>query len=117
MTKYPPGTFEIPWPPSILNPNRKSHWASKARSAKKYKNDCRMMAKLASVKHRAHGDITINIFFYPPDKRRRDQDNAIASLKHGLDGIAQALGVDDYRFRIYPFWMGPVKGGKIIIET
>lgn len=26
----------------------------------------------------------------------------IASLKYGRDGVAQALGVDDKRFRIHP---------------
>jgi crossover junction endodeoxyribonuclease RusA len=37
---------------------------------------------------------------YPPDKRRRDWDNVVASLKSGLDGIADALGIDDARFRL-----------------
>jgi crossover junction endodeoxyribonuclease RusA len=51
---------------------------------------------------------------YPPDQRRRDWDNVIASLKSGLDGIADALAIDDSRFRL-AIEMLPeiVKGGRI----
>lgn len=44
-------------------------------------------------------DIPINVFFYPPDNRRRDADNLVSSLKAVFDGIADALGVNDARFR------------------
>ena len=40
----------------------------------------------------------LNITFIMPDKRRRDRDNLLASSKCTLDGIAQALGVDDNNF-------------------
>lgn len=40
--------------------------------------------------------------FYPPDRRYRDDDNMISAFKHGRDGVALALGVDDRRFRIHP---------------
>ena len=38
------------------------------------------------------------IEFYPPDKRKRDIDNMLASSKAGIDGIAQAIGIDDSIF-------------------
>jgi len=44
------------------------------------------------------GKIEIEITFYPPDKRHRDADNMVASIKAGLDGIADALRVNDKRF-------------------
>jgi len=37
--------------------------------------------------------------FYYKDRRRRDRDNMAAMLKYAYDGIAAALGVDDYGFR------------------
>ena len=37
--------------------------------------------------------------YYHKDKRRRDRDNLAAMLKYAYDGIAAALGVDDYGFR------------------
>jgi crossover junction endodeoxyribonuclease RusA len=51
--------------------------------------------------------------FCPPDKRRRDRDNLIASMKAATDGIADALGTDDSKF-IVTYAMGsPVKGGSV----
>jgi crossover junction endodeoxyribonuclease RusA len=44
--------------------------------------------------------LRVTLKIYPPDKRRRDWDNIVASLKSGLDGIADALGIDDSRFRL-----------------
>jgi len=41
-------------------------------------------------------DVSVWATFYPPDKRRRDFDNQIASFKAGFDGIADVIGVDDY---------------------
>ena len=39
--------------------------------------------------------VKFSITFYCPDRRRRDIDNLLASLKPSLDGIAQATGIDD----------------------
>jgi hypothetical protein len=59
------------------------------------------------------GRIEIDVRFYPPDARHRDDDNAIASFKAARDGIADALGVDDRRFRPTYYFMDPAKPGKI----
>lgn len=56
--------------------------------------------------------------FYPPDKRRRDVDNLLASLKSALDGICDAWGIDDSRFRMIILRMeAPIKGGKVVVKT
>ena len=49
------------------------------------------------------GPIPVRITFYPPDARRRDDDNMIGSFRAARDGIADALGVDDRRFRPHYF--------------
>ena len=38
--------------------------------------------------------------FYPPCRRTRDKDNLLASMKSGLDGLADALAVNDSRFKV-----------------
>jgi crossover junction endodeoxyribonuclease RusA len=48
--------------------------------------------------------------FYPPDRRARDDDNIIASFKHGRDGVALALGIDDKRFRVMPYVQDKIGG-------
>ena len=91
----------LPWPPKELNPNQKLHWAKKNSVAKKYKAACEWACKEAKITApETEGRIYVWIDFYPPDRRRRDEDNAIAAIKHGLDGVAQAIGVDDSRFRL-----------------
>jgi len=63
------------------------------------------------------GDLRVTYHFYPPDRRSRDDDNIIASLKHARDSIAKALEVDDKQFRMQaPVWHEPVPGGKIEVE-
>jgi crossover junction endodeoxyribonuclease RusA len=48
----------------------------------------------------AAGRLWVNLTFVPPDKRRRDADNMLAAMKSGLDGLADALGVDDSQWKI-----------------
>jgi hypothetical protein len=40
----------------------------------------------------------LKITFYTPDNRKRDLDNLLAAMKPALDGMAQAIGVDDALF-------------------
>lgn len=63
------------------------------------------------------GGIALRFDFHPPDKRRRDLDNMLASIKAGVDGIADALGVDDQRFGFWLSREAPIKGGKIVVSA
>ena len=36
--------------------------------------------------------------FIPPDKRSYDRDNLVARMKAGIDGLADALRINDKRF-------------------
>lgn len=110
--------IELPWPPTVLNPNSIAHWGKKARAKKKYLEDCWKCAKAAGKPKFAPGRIFISLAFYPPTKHRRDQDNLIASMKSGLDGLAKAWGVDDSSFKLKDIHIGEVvKGGKVIVEA
>jgi crossover junction endodeoxyribonuclease RusA len=93
--------FDCPWPNKNLNPNVKAHWAVKAKFAKKHKQDCFSLCRQAGITAEGNGKIDVFLGFYPPDRRVRDIDNIIASMKSSLDGIALALGVNDSRFRLH----------------
>ena len=54
--------------------------------------------------------------FHPPDKRRRDLDNMLASAKQGIDAISAAIGLDDYHFGFTIVRGEPVKGGRIVVD-
>ena len=36
--------------------------------------------------------------FIPPDRRSYDRDNLVARMKAGIDGLADALSINDKRF-------------------
>lgn len=109
--------INLPWPPKELNPNHKTHWAKKARIAKKYRSDCYLITKQAGININWEGFIHLWMEFYPPDRRHRDDDNMIASFKAGRDGMADALGIDDKRIRIHPAVMDEPLGMIKVILT
>lgn len=100
----------LPWPPKELNPNARIHWAKKAPIAKKYKQVCWALIKEARLVAPDCERIAMWLDFYPPDRRARDDDNIIASFKHGRDGVALALGIDDKRFRVMPYVQDKIGG-------
>lgn len=106
----------LPWPCSELSPNARVHWARKAREAKHY----RALAHLLTRK--ALGPVwlksaRVGIEFYPPDNRRRDLDNMLASMKPAIDGIAAAIGVDDSKWEISMKKGAAVEGGLVVVEV
>jgi len=105
----------LPFPPTILNPNVRSHWAAKAKAKKKYRCDCYYLAYGIKPEF-MEGMIFLKIIFHPPDRRKRDKDNIIAAFKAGQDGIADAWRVDDYRFSTSYDIGDVVKYGGVTVE-
>lgn len=87
----------LPWPPAACSPNARVHWSKKSRAARAYRAACHLLAKQAGMQP-PKGEALLILEFVPPDKRRRDDDNLLASFKAGRDGLADALGVDDSIF-------------------
>ena len=107
----------LPWPPKALSPNARTHWRKKAPIAKAYKEACWALTKEAGiVLPESAGRLALWLDFYPPDRRARDDDNMIASFKHGRDGVALALGIDDKRFRCLPYVRDDKIGGYIKVR-
>lgn len=107
----------LPWPPKELSPNARVHWAAKNRAVKLYRENCVWLTKAAGLRVDWGGIVHAFITFYPPDRRHRDDDNLVAAFKSGRDGVAQALGIDDKRFRIHPFLSDEVvKGGAVRVR-
>ncbi len=42
----------------------------------------------------------VTLTFYAPTRRSYDLDNALSSLKAGVDGLADVLGVDDSKWSL-----------------
>lgn len=106
----------LPWPSPKLSPNARLHWSKKAKAVKAYRQECMVLARNAGLKTDWDGPIHLWVTFYPPDRRRRDADNVYASIKALLDGLADALRVNDHRFRYRPFLHDEVRpGGEVVV--
>lgn len=110
----------LPWPAKELSPNARVHFQVKAKAAKAY----REAAYWLTVTHGEYrmapgllpdGPVHLILTFSPPDKRRRDLDGMLSSIKAGLDGVADALAVNDHRFEFTLRRAEPVKGGKVTV--
>ena len=102
--------INLPWPPKELSPNATLHWAKKAKYKKMYRKACWVLTLESKVKVNTSEKIPIEITFYPPDKRHRDADNMVASIKAGLDGVADALKINDRQFLPTFVFTDEVKG-------
>lgn len=95
-------TVTLPWPPKDLSPNARVHWAKLAKVKRAYRHACRTLALQAgysAFRRDDWGPLHVSLVFYPPDRRKRDQDNMLAAMKSGLDGLADAMQIDDRKFR------------------
>ena len=113
---------ELDFPPADLFPNRKNgkHWAVTHGAKTTYRELCGWLTQEQVRKtgwKPREGDIELHLTFEMPDKRWRDADNCLAAAKAGLDGFADALGVNDRHFQ--PIVIRRVLGakpGKLIVE-
>jgi crossover junction endodeoxyribonuclease RusA len=107
--------IRLPFPAPELFPNRKNgkHWKATVAIKEAQKDAAIFLTKQAmQTTHSAwpDGSIPLSLVYLTPDKRKRDIDNMLAASKALLDGMAQALGVDDSRFR--PILIDVVSGNK-----
>lgn len=64
-----------------------------------YRAKCSLLTReqhLDEVEYGMEYDLILR--FVPPDRRHYDRDNLIARMKSGLDGMCDALGIDDIQF-------------------
>jgi len=100
------GTIRVvlPLPPRELHPNSRVHWAVRQKATRAYRHTAYFAAweevrEVALPPRLDHGrpagvfgpmweTAEVQLTFYFPDRRRRDADSALASMKAGIDGLA-----------------------------
>lgn len=103
----------LPWPPKGLSPNDRLHHHALAALKKKYREACGWQCIVDGLKPMEGVEkALVHIVFFPPRKGRRDIDNCLASIKSGLDGVADVLGLDDSKWHI-SMEMAPAVGGMV----
>jgi hypothetical protein len=110
-------SYEISFPGPLLNPNSTKHWSKKAKAKASHRMESKTLARSARPIVPDTDIIRVHLDFYPPDHRKRDRDNMRASMKAALDGLADALGVDDVRFDPTYTHHAPIKPGKVVITV
>lgn len=109
----------LPWPSRSLHPNARVHWSKRAKAAKLCRRDAHISIFSAGIRR---GDpdlpkaLKVTCIFAPPDRRKRDADGMLSSIKSYLDGISDATGIDDSKFEISIRREWPIKGGAVRIE-
>ena len=108
----------LPWPSPKLSPNARVHFMQRSKIARTAKGEAHTLAYAAGRPVLpAGGPLRLLWTLHPPDRRPRDMDNVIASLKHAQDGVALAWGVNDARFVPTYQWGDPVRGGRVTIAV
>ena len=103
-------TVCLPIPDRCLSPNARSHWAVRSKAAKRQHAvaffDTVEVLEMPGVTFQPAETNGVRCRWFFRDRRRRDADNLLASMKHAFDGIAEALGVDDRTFVHWPAVIG-----------
>lgn len=112
--------IELDFPPAELFPNRAkgTHWGKLYQVRSDYRDGSTFLAKhqINNWKHDGY-NIRLKLTFQMPDKRHRDSDNCLAAAKAALDGLADALMINDKFFEPIEIHreLGS-KPGKLIVE-
>ena len=96
--------IRLPFPARELFPNKTKgrQWGatSKIRAEQRTAGKLCAQAALQTTGPQEWTDsIPVSLLYVMPDKRHRDLDNCLAASKAILDGVAEAMGVDDKRFK------------------
>jgi crossover junction endodeoxyribonuclease RusA len=104
----------LPWPPKELSPNARVHWAKLAATKKAYRIECGWQTKSQGAELTATDrPMRLEVVFHKPNRRDMDRDNLLARMKSGLDGVCDALGVNDRLFDPITISVADTVGGFV----
>lgn len=105
----------LPWPPSALSPNGRAHWRVLAKAKAKYRKLCfehtRTTGGLPAI---GGARVFLELVFHPPTLRPYDLDGLHSRTKSGLDGLCDALQINDRQFRPVLVDMGAKHPGGMV---
>lgn len=94
--------ISLPLPNRVLSPNcpigSRGLLFAKAKAIKRYRRLARDIVNQACIDSAPWYEMEVSVVFFHKAKRRRDQDNAMGSLKAAYDGIVDSglIPDDDY---------------------
>ncbi|MGL6208972.1 MAG: hypothetical protein ACRC14_03980 [Paracoccaceae bacterium] len=106
----------LPWPPASLSGHANGHWRAKHTLTKAAKLAAFWTGKEARLPCWPNAALTFT--FHPPARGGLpDVQNMPGRCKAMIDGLAQAMGCDDRKFRPrFPDHLGPRRGeGAVVV--
>jgi crossover junction endodeoxyribonuclease RusA len=98
----------LPWPPPCLWSNARKDRRSISGVRKAYREDGAKAALAAGFRKLPWASAHLRITFHAPSEGRRDLDNMLAAIKSGLDGVSDAIGIDD------SLWSLTIQRGEVM---
>lgn len=77
----------LPWTAPPLSLNDRGHWRAKAVKTAMVRDTVMVLARKHRLPHDC-GHVTVQLHYRPRDRRRRDTDNLVATLKPICDALA-----------------------------
>lgn len=108
--------ISLPWPDRRMSPNAREDRRAIAGVRKRYRQSAWAATLEAGYRSLNFDRVHVRVTFHAPDGRRRDLDNMLATIKSGLDGVADAIGVDDADWEITIRRGEKVKGGVVLVQ-
>jgi crossover junction endodeoxyribonuclease RusA len=98
-------SYTIELPPGLprLSLNDRIHWRVRAKRGADLKNAALFAAVEGNIPHLRR--VQIDVEYQPPDNRRRDADNPLATVKYLIDGLVKAGVVPDDQCPRYVEWI------------
>jgi hypothetical protein len=115
--------FYCSWPDGSLNPNSRIHWSVKGRARKEQREEACILARqsvppASRQKLKELGALRLRLQFVRPNRRWVDIDNLIAASKGLIDGVADAVGLDDRYFKMeFEIDDPPMKPGGVRVTV
>lgn len=112
----------LPYPPMELMPNKANgkHWAQTSKVKGASKLAAFMLTKSALITQSVviRDTVPLTITFVQSDKRHRDLDGCLSASKAALDGVAEALKINDRQFEPITIKRSYVeRGSSTIVEV
>lgn len=107
----------FPWFLKELKPNHSCHYMQKAKAKAIYRSECeRITLKELETQDVDKECCELWFTFYKPNKRHMDADNMLASMKSGIDGMCDALNINDKQFKRIVIQVSDEIGGYVVVE-
>lgn len=105
----------LPWPRHALSQNARASRGAVIKATKLDRRDAFYLCKEAGFVKLSADRATVRVTFSKPNPRIDDQ-NAIGWCKAQMDGVADAIGVDDNHWDVTWAFSGATKPGAVLVE-